>query len=120
MPARVNWRCGLTLNDGWKNLTTKKKLMILYVISIPFIAYGVVEYFQNQSDLEKRLDNITLDMISCETIDNALYLNSISVGRNQKVDEVMMNLWLEGNCDNPDSPYWRGESWNPGEPLDVK
>ena len=110
----------LTLKDKWQNLTTKKKLMILYVISIPFIVFGILEYFQSQSDLEKRLNNITLDMVSCETIDNALYLNSISMGRSEKVDQVMMNLWLEGNCENPDSQYWRGENWVPGEPLDVK
>ena len=110
----------MTLNDRWQNLTTKKKLMILYVISIPFIVYGIVEYFQDQSDLEQRLDNVTLDMVSCETIDKTLYLNSISMGRSEKVDEVMMNLWIEGNCENPDSPYWRGENWVPDEYLDVK
>ena len=110
----------MTLNDKWQNLTTKKKLMILYVISIPFIVYGIVEYFQGQSDLEKRLDNVTLDMVSCEMIDKTLYLNSISMGRNEKVDEVMLNLWIEGNCENPDSPYWRGENWISDEHLDVK
>ena len=110
----------MTLNDKWRNLTTKKKLMILYVVSLPFIVYGIIEYFQDQSDLEKRLDNITLDMVSCEMIDRTLYLNSMSMGRSEKVDAVMMNLWVEGNCDNSDSPYWRGESWVPDEYLDVK
>ena len=110
----------MTLNDKWQNLTTKKKLMILYVLSIPFIVIGVVEYFQGQSQLEKQLEDVTLDMVSCETIDKTLYLNSMSMGRSEKVDEVMMNLWLEGNCENPDSPYWRGENWIPDEHLGVK
>lgn len=53
-------------------------------------------------------------------IDKTLYLNSMSMGRSEKVDDVMTNLWFEGNCENPDSPYWRGEDWIHNAPLDVK
>ena len=110
----------LTSSDRWRNLTTKKKLMILYVASMPFIVYGIVEYFEDRSNFEKRLDEITLDMVSCESIDRTLYLNSMSVERSEKVDQVMLNLWVEGNCENPDSPYWRGTDWVPNEYLDVR
>ena len=110
----------LTLNDKWQNLTTKKKLMILYLVSMPFIVYGIIEYFQDQSNFAKRLDDITLDMVSCESIDKTLYLNSMSMGRSEKVDQVMLNLWAEGNCENPDSPYWRGDDWVPNEFANVK
>ena len=95
-------------------------MFILYLLAIPFIIYGIIEYFERQSDFEDHLDQITLDMISCEIIDNTLYLNSMSVDRNKKVDSVMLNLWFEGNCENPDSPYWRGEDWSPSKPTDVK
>ena len=90
------------------------------MLSIPFIIYGVIEYFEHQSDLDDRLDQITLDMVSCEIIDKTLYLNSMSVDRNKKVDDVMLDLWFEGNCENPDSPYWRGDDWGPSNPLNVK
>ena len=90
------------------------------MLSIPFIIYGAIEYFERQSDFEDRLDHITLDMVSCETIDKTLYLNSMSVDRNEKVDSVMLDLWFEGNCENSDSPYWRGEDWSPSNSLHVK
>ena len=107
-------------SNRWRDLSTKKKLIILYLLSIPFIIYGAIEYFERQSDLDERLDQITLDMVSCEIIDKTLYLNSMSVDRNKKVDAVMLDLWFEGNCENPDSPYWRGEDWNPNNPVNVK
>ena len=94
--------------------------MILYLVSMSFIVYGIMEYFQDQSNFEQRLDNITLDMVSCESIDKTLYLNSMSMGRSEKVDQVMLNLWAEGNCESPDSPYWRGYDWVPNEFANVK
>ena len=109
-----------TKSNRWQKLSTKKKLIILYVVSIPFIIYGVIEHFQHQSNFEDSLDQITIDMMSCETIDNAIYLNSISVNRSEKLDTIMLNLWFEGNCENPDSPYWRGEDWIPSIHVDVK
>ena len=110
----------MTLSNRWENLPTKKKLMILYAVSIPFIIYGAIEHFQRQSNFEEHMDQVTLDMMSCETIDKTLYLNSMSMGRSEKVDAVMTKLWFEGNCENPDSPYWRGEDWVHSAPLDVK
>lgn len=109
-----------TKSKRWQQLSTKKKLIILYLVSIPFITYGIVEHFQRQSDFEDSLDQITLDMMSCEIIDKTIYLNSMSVNRNEKVDTVMLNLWFEGNCEDFDSPYWRGEDWIPSTPVGVK
>ena len=109
-----------TKNNRWQQLPTKKKLIILYVVSIPFIIYGVIEHFQQQSNFEDRLDQITIDMMSCETIDKTIYLNSMSVSRSEKVDTFMLNLWFEGNCENPNSPYWRGEDWIPSTHVEVK
>ena len=110
----------MTSNNRWQNLPVKKKLIILYLLSIPFIIYGVIEYFERQSNLEDHLDQVTLDMVSCEIIDKTLYLNSMSVDRNKKVDAVMLELWFEGNCENPDSPYWRGEDWSPSSAVNIK
>ena len=103
----------------WQDLSAKKKLTILYLLSVPFIIYGAIEYFERQSNFEDRLDQITLDMVSCEIIDKTLYLNSMPAERNKKVDAVMLDLWFEGNCENPDSPYWRGEDWKPVNPVNV-
>ena len=109
-----------TKNNRWQQLSTKKKLIVLYVVSISFIIYGTIEHFQHQSNFEDSLDQITIDMMSCETIDKTIYLNSMSVSRSEKMDTVMLNLWFESNCDNPDSPYWRGEDWIPSIHVDVK
>ena len=102
-----------TKNNRWQQLSTKKKLIVLYIISIPFIIYGVIEHFQHQSNLKNNLDHITIDMMSCEKVDKIIYINSMSLNRNEKVDTVMLDLWFEGNCENSDSPYWRGEEWIP-------
>lgn len=110
----------MSSSNRWRDLSTKRKLIILYLLSIPFIIYGVIEYFEHQSNLEDSLDNVTLDMVSCEIIDKTLYLNSMSVDRNKKMEAVMLDLWFEGNCENPDSPYWRGEDWSPSNPGNVK
>jgi len=108
------------MSNRWQQLPIKKKLIVLYVVSTPFIIYGAIEYFQQKSNFEDSLDQITIDMMSCETIDKTLYLNSMSVSRSEKVDSVMLKLWFEGNCENPDSPYWRGEDWIPSIRVDVK
>ena len=116
----VGWHTVTTKGNRWWQLSVKKKLIGLYVVSIPFIIYGVMEHFQHQSNFEERLDQITIDMMSCETIDKTIYVNSMSLSRSEKVDVVMLNLWFEGNCENPDSPYWRGEDWVPDVRMDMK
>ena len=107
-------------SNRWQRLPIKKKLVILYIVSVPFIVYGVIEYLERQSNFEDRLDQVTLDMVSCELIDKTLYINSMAIDRSEKVDTVMLELWFEGNCENPDSPYWRGEDWIPSTTIGLK